>query len=287
MITPAYGTNRPTSMVCVNYCRYNRFQNGVWPKNEWTRASEYFSFVWVSCTVSNLVMNSFRINSGLYMPHAVTPTPFLTKLLWVRITFLYWSLIGVLMRKLLELYCNSIFRIWLHICRYHLIHRFVTIYALCLKHETCSIISEESAPLILQLIFRLIGMSGVLLILAWLSSIVLHVKFNLIMWQNIGNPNYWQKGGFSNRIEKGLTREHWSRLLSDDFHKRSDISEQWWQKLFFGQISILPGLRVNGPLRQEKLSHVDIFRSAEPFVEKNLLQLRISYSAKYDCLYFI
>ena len=46
-------------------------------------------------------------------------------------------------------------------------------------------------------------------------------------------------------------------------------------------------LGVNGPLRQEKLSHVDIFRSAEPFVEKNLLQLRISYSAKYDCLYFM
>ena len=245
MITPAYGTNRPTSMVCVNYCHYNRFQNGVWPKNEWTRASEYISFVWVSCTVSNLVMNSFRINSGLYMPHAVTPTPFLTKLLWVRITFLYWSLIGVLMRKLLESYCNSIFRIWLHICRYN-------IWFICSKFcdnfstlfEACSTISEESALLILQLISRLIGKSGVLLILAWLCTIVLHVKFNLIMWQNIGNPNYWQKGGFSsNRIEKGLTREHWSRLLSDDFHKRSDISEQWWQKLFFGQISILPGLR--------------------------------------------
>ena len=149
MITPAYGTNRPTSMVCVNYCRYNRFQNGVWPKNEWTRASEYFSFVWVSCTVSNLVMNSFRINSGLYMPHAVTPTPFLTKLLWVRITFLYWSLIGVLMRKLLELYCNSIFRIWLHICRYQITfdsftQRFMTIYPLCLGHKPFSSFKEAS-----------------------------------------------------------------------------------------------------------------------------------------------
>ena len=145
----------------------------------------------------------------------------------------------------------------------------MTIYPLCLRHVVLFLKNLLYWYCSCELIFRLIAKSGVLLILAWYSAIVLYVKFNLIMWQNIGNPNYWQKGGFSsNRIEKGLTREHWSRLLSDDFHKRSDISEQWWQKLFFGQISILPGLRVNGPLRQEKLSHVDIFRTAEPFVEK-------------------
>ena len=52
------------------------------------------------------------------------------------------------------------------------------------------------------------------------------------------------------------------------FTKDQIFQNNGGKNYFLVRFSILLGLRVNGPLRQEKLSHDGIFRSAEPSGEK-------------------
>ena len=72
MIAHNAGTNSPkyVSMYCVIPIK-TFDQNSK--MNEHTFG---FFFVWVSCSVSNFVVSYIYMNS--HMPHAVTPTPFLT-----------------------------------------------------------------------------------------------------------------------------------------------------------------------------------------------------------------